>query len=295
MSFKTYFYELDKLELKQQRTSFMSVLILLLLSDSLHKEIHSIIIYILLTHIVFNYFSLPQKNIRSLLFILGFTTFTLLNTNSAFKLPPFYLLFIAIEFALGLFYYSTKNKVVLIPIILIITILPLLRFINPAVEKILNETHTKIEYIKNAFEVAYVILIFFGKVQYVKQIHNLRKKYSRTQPESQDTTIDDIKSDTIESQKLVELSELAFVNHSVFLIKFEEYYPHFTTKIESLIPNIVPAEYEVISLLKLNFTTKEIARITNSTIRSVESKKYRIRKKLNIPKELDILIFIAQL
>lgn len=295
MSFKIYFYELDKLELKQQRTNFMSVLILLLLSDSLYKEIHSIIIYILLIHISFNYWSLPQKNIRSLLFTIGFTIFTLLNTISTFKLPSFYLLFIAIEFALGLFYYSTKKMVILIPIVFIIITLPLLCFINPGVEKILNGTLPQIEYLKNAFEILYIILIFFGKVQYIKQIHNLRKKYSRTQPESPEPKIDDVKSDTIESQKLVELSELAFVNHSVFLIKFEEYYPHFTTKIENLIPNIVPAEYEVISLLKLNFTTKEIARITNSTIRSVESKKYRIRKKLNIPTELDILIFIAQL
>lgn len=295
MSFKSYFYELDKLELKQQRINFMSILILLLLSDSLHKEIHSIIIYILLTHIIYIYFSLPSKNIRSSLFVFFFTTFTLLNTTTTFKLPSFYLLFIAIEFGLGLFYYTTKNKVILIPLILTIIVLPLLRFINPEVEKLLNGSFTQIEYIKNAFETLYVILILFGKVQYIKQIQNLRNKYNHTQPKSQEPEIVDIISDTIEAQKLVELSELAFVNHAVFLIKFEEYYPNFTTKIESLIPNLIPAEYEVISLLKLNFTTKEIARITNSTVRSVESKKYRIRKKLKIPKDLDIVIFLSQL
>ncbi|MEF9478878.1 hypothetical protein OWR28_15180 [Chryseobacterium sp. 1B4] len=48
-------------------------------------------------------------------------------------------------------------------------------------------------------------------------------------------------------------------------------------------------------MLKLHFTSKEIASYTLVQHRSVQQKKYRIRKKLNIPKETDIYHFFDTL
>ena len=39
---------------------------------------------------------------------------------------------------------------------------------------------------------------------------------------------------------------------------------------------------EVCAYIKLNYSTKDIARFTNSSVRGIESKKYRIRKKFNL-------------
>ncbi|WP_313101109.1 hypothetical protein [Epilithonimonas sp.] len=41
-------------------------------------------------------------------------------------------------------------------------------------------------------------------------------------------------------------------------------------------------------MLKLNFTTKEIANYNNISVRSVETRKNRLRKLMNIPSDLDL-------
>ena len=52
-------------------------------------------------------------------------------------------------------------------------------------------------------------------------------------------------------------------------------------------------ERRLSAFLKLDMTTKEISTISGQTIRSIEVARYRLRKKLNIPKELGINEFLA--
>jgi DNA-binding CsgD family transcriptional regulator len=58
-------------------------------------------------------------------------------------------------------------------------------------------------------------------------------------------------------------------------------------------PHLVASEIELCILLRLNFETKEIARHTKASVRAIEGKKYRVRKKLNIPSDQDINIWMA--
>lgn len=57
-------------------------------------------------------------------------------------------------------------------------------------------------------------------------------------------------------------------------------------------PKLVAKEIEICAMLVLNFETKEIARFTNSTTRSVESRKYRIRKKLQLSSSEDLTLWM---
>ncbi|KAA2224932.1 helix-turn-helix transcriptional regulator [Chryseobacterium sediminis] len=45
----------------------------------------------------------------------------------------------------------------------------------------------------------------------------------------------------------------------------------------------------------LNFSTKEIAEYTFISVRMVQTKKYNIRKKLNIPGDMDIDVWFSKL
>ncbi|HEX8022798.1 tetratricopeptide repeat protein [Mucilaginibacter sp.] len=92
---------------------------------------------------------------------------------------------------------------------------------------------------------------------------------------------------------LKEIVELAMDNNPLFLAKFNELYPEFTEKLLSLAPNLIATEIELCILLRINFDTKEIARYTKTSVRSVEGKKHRIRKKLNIDSKADINLWIA--
>ena len=95
-------------------------------------------------------------------------------------------------------------------------------------------------------------------------------------------------------EELKEIVELAINNNPAFLTKFNEFDPEFSKTLLTMAPNLVASEVEFCALLRLNFDTKEIARYTKSSVRAAEGKKYRIRKKLGIPSDHDINIWMAR-
>jgi len=65
-------------------------------------------------------------------------------------------------------------------------------------------------------------------------------------------------------------------------------FPDFTPKLIKTNPNLNQSDIEFCALLKLKIPTSDIARYKFITIKSVQNKKYLIRKKLDIPKGVDI-------
>lgn len=96
-------------------------------------------------------------------------------------------------------------------------------------------------------------------------------------------------------EELKEVVQLVTQNHPSFYLKFNDFDPDFGKKLNDLAPNLVASEVEFCAMLKLNLETKEIARYTKSSVRSVESKKYRVRKKLGILPQQDIYLWMASI
>jgi len=105
---------------------------------------------------------------------------------------------------------------------------------------------------------------------------------------------DEDKHSVAKMEELKEIVELAINNNPAFLTKFNEFDPEFSKTLLTMAPNLVASEVEFCALLRLNFETKEIARYTKSSVRAAEGKKYRIRKKLGIPSDHDINVWMAQ-
>lgn len=57
---------------------------------------------------------------------------------------------------------------------------------------------------------------------------------------------------------------------------------HFLDKIKSVHPNLTPNDLRFCAYLRLNLSSKEIAPLLNISVRSVEIKRYRLRKKMNL-------------
>jgi hypothetical protein len=106
---------------------------------------------------------------------------------------------------------------------------------------------------------------------------------------------DEDRHSPVKMEELKEIVQLAITNNPAFLIKFNEFDPEFSKKILLIAPNLVASEIEFCALLRLNFETKEIARYTKSSVRAAEGKKYRIRKKLDIPSDQDINIWMTRI
>jgi DNA-binding CsgD family transcriptional regulator len=85
-----------------------------------------------------------------------------------------------------------------------------------------------------------------------------------------------------------EIITLAKENSPRLLNKFRLVYPDFFDEIAKIHPNLKNSELIFCIYLKLNFTTKEIATYTFVTPKAIQNRKNRIRKKLNIPSEMDI-------
>jgi len=99
----------------------------------------------------------------------------------------------------------------------------------------------------------------------------------------------------IDIDKLKEVIDMAVEGNNCFFSKFKKLYPYFYERLIEVQPNVVASELEFCAYIKLGFSTKEIAKFTNSSIRSIEGKKYRIRRKYNISEKVDIYIWAANL
>ncbi|WP_183558443.1 tetratricopeptide repeat protein [Mucilaginibacter sp. SP1R1] len=93
-------------------------------------------------------------------------------------------------------------------------------------------------------------------------------------------------------EELKNIVQLAINNDPAFFVKYNEFDREFSKKLLGLAPNLTAIELEYCLLFKLSFETKEIARYTKVSVRTVEGKKYRIRKKLNIPSNQDVSIWM---
>ncbi|MCI3938611.1 hypothetical protein MQX03_15535 [Chryseobacterium aahli] len=88
---------------------------------------------------------------------------------------------------------------------------------------------------------------------------------------------------------------LAKANSPNFLARFQDVYPHFCNKITEIYPEINNTELIFCAYLRLNFSSKEIANYTFVTPKTIQMKKYRLRKKLSIPSDQDINIWMYKL
>ncbi len=69
----------------------------------------------------------------------------------------------------------------------------------------------------------------------------------------------------------------------------------FFKKLKSIHPKITLPEARLCTLLRMNMTSKEIAVQLNLSVRGVETKRYRLRKKLDLSKGLSLEEFLEQL
>lgn len=69
----------------------------------------------------------------------------------------------------------------------------------------------------------------------------------------------------------------------------------FLKKIKSKHPKLTPNDLKLCAYLRLNLSSKEIAPLLNISHRSVEVKRYRLRKKINLPHEASLTNYILEL
>lgn len=90
-------------------------------------------------------------------------------------------------------------------------------------------------------------------------------------------------------------SELKSISWNQFETRFKEVNPRFFEQLSSSHPNLSPAEIKLCAFLKLNFSTKEIAALTSLSADGIKTSRARLRKKLNIVSEDNLVAYLMKL
>ncbi|MCB0472976.1 MAG: LuxR family transcriptional regulator [Flavobacteriaceae bacterium] len=81
----------------------------------------------------------------------------------------------------------------------------------------------------------------------------------------------------------------------VFVKAFNNTDKGFLDKMKTLHPDLTPNDLRICVYLRMNLTSKEIAPLLNISVKSVETKRYRLRKRMNLPHEESLVNYILSL
>lgn len=81
-----------------------------------------------------------------------------------------------------------------------------------------------------------------------------------------------------------------------FEIRFQNVHEQFYKNLQQKFPDLSPSEIKLAAFLRLNMSSKEIASITGQSINSLETARYRLRKKLGITnQEVNLVNFLLNI
>ncbi|MFH6985007.1 triple tyrosine motif-containing protein [Marinoscillum luteum] len=81
----------------------------------------------------------------------------------------------------------------------------------------------------------------------------------------------------------------------VFEANFERVHDDFFQELKTYFPDLTSKELRLCALVKMNLTNKEIAPILNISLRGVETARYRLRKRLSLDHEENMVEFLEKL
>ncbi|HEY0732453.1 MAG TPA: LuxR C-terminal-related transcriptional regulator, partial [Chitinophagaceae bacterium] len=79
-----------------------------------------------------------------------------------------------------------------------------------------------------------------------------------------------------------------------FSVHFDRVHSDFLAVIKAKYPTLSANELKTCAYLRMNLSTKEIAQLMNISVRGVEISRYRLRKKLGLPTEVNLFDFMME-
>ncbi|WP_316811155.1 two-component regulator propeller domain-containing protein [Pedobacter heparinus] len=82
---------------------------------------------------------------------------------------------------------------------------------------------------------------------------------------------------------------------NLFEHSFNEAHESFFKKLKANHPDLVPNDLKLCAYLRMNMSSKEMASLLNISLRGVEIRRYRLRKKLDVPHDKNLVEFLMEL
>ncbi len=95
------------------------------------------------------------------------------------------------------------------------------------------------------------------------------------------------------------ISELESNSESIswdeFELRFQKVHVDYYKTLNQKFPDLTPNELRLCAFLRLNMTTKEISSITYQSLKSIDIARYRLRKKLGLDKDDNLITFLQKI
>lgn len=107
--------------------------------------------------------------------------------------------------------------------------------------------------------------------------------------------LQDLKNDPAAVRKIIRhIDEHIESDHdwAIFEESFNRVHDDFFKRLMHDFPELTPGDLRLAAYLKMNLSSKEIAPLLNISVRGVENKRYRLRKKLGLSEEANLTEFI---
>lgn len=166
-----------------------------------------------------------------------------------------------------------------------------MRFI---VNKVNQEKEQKEEKLNRLVFIISGIVFISGVLLYF-----IKKNYSRRQSKKDELLAQKSKELNVLEKKVnisfQEVIELAKNNDPFFITRFKEVYPEFYEELLKLYPKLTSNDIKLAAYIRLNLSNKEIATFENLTFRTVATKRYRLKKRLGLDPDSDLVEWINNL
>ena len=83
--------------------------------------------------------------------------------------------------------------------------------------------------------------------------------------------------------------------NQIFETYFDEVHEDFFERLKQQFPQLSPSEMRLCAYIRMNLTSKEIAVLLNISDRGVEIGRYRLRKKLELPRETNLSTYLSHI
>lgn len=136
--------------------------------------------------------------------------------------------------------------------------------------------------------VSFGLLLYFIRKIYIKKV---LKKDKILEKKTIETDVLKLKV----NNSFDEIIQLMESRSPLFLMRFKEVYPEFYEKLITHTPELTEHDIKFSAYIRLNLTNKEICQYENISLRGIETKRYRLKKKLKLPSSTDLQKWILEL
>jgi len=127
-------------------------------------------------------------------------------------------------------------------------------------------------------------------VQKSEMLQNIKKDLTDLSKEGDET----VKKRVKQIQRLITDDVRLDKNWERFETHFDQVHANFFKNLRAKYPELTPKDQKLCAYLRMNLATKEIAPLLNISVRGVEISRYRLRKKLNLDPDVNLVSFIME-